>query len=239
VEYGRSALAAFNDGLATYYPKIAGKPATMAEPILTKFGASDYKTQISALMGTDIEGLFSAVYGGDAVTLLQQSRPYGLMKKVKAIADTGAEFYVPKALGKSTPDTLWTGMHCYIAGYSDLKLAKQLYDDYVAKTGDKFPLGFVHTGHAAVLGYASAIRKAGSADSAAVIAAMEGMKFDTAKGSITFRKEDHQAICDVNFVRFEATEGDPGWKVAEFVRLPGEDVIEPPTPGQPLAYRAK
>ena len=90
-----------------------------------------------------------------------------------------------------------------------------------------------------VLGYAAAVRKAGSTDSAAVVAAMTGMTFDTAKGPVTFRKDDNQAICDVNFVRFEATDAEPGWKVAEFVRVPGADVIEPPTPGQPLAYRVK
>jgi branched-chain amino acid transport system substrate-binding protein len=235
VEYGRSALAAFTDGLAKYYPQ--GKQASMAAPVLTRFGASDFKTQISTLMGMDIEGLFTAVYGGDGVTMLQQARPYGLLKKLKVISDTGNEFYIPKALGKNTPDTLWTGMHWYYGGYQNLPLGKALYDDYVAKTGDRYPLGFVNEGHSAVLGYAAAVRKAGSTDSAAVIAAMEGMTFDTAKGPVTFRKEDHQAICDVNFVRFETAQEAPGWKVAEFVRYPGADVIEPPTPGKPVAYR--
>jgi branched-chain amino acid transport system substrate-binding protein len=238
VEYGRSALAAFTDGLTKYYPQSAGKKATMADPVLTRFGASDFKTQISTLMGMDIEGLFTAVYGGDGVTMLQQSRPYGLLKKLKVISDTGNEFYVPKALGKNTPDTLWTGMHWYYGGYQNLPLGKALYDDYVAKTGDKYPIGFVNEGHSAVLGYAAAVAKAGSTESAAVIAAMEGMTFDTAKGPVTFRKEDHQAICDVNFVRFQTTDADPGWKVAEFVRYAGADVIEPPTPGKPVAYRS-
>jgi branched-chain amino acid transport system substrate-binding protein len=238
VEYGHSALAAFTDGLTKYYPQLAGKPATMADPVLTRFGASDYKTQISTLMGLDIEGLFTAVYGGDMVTLLQQSRPYGMVKRFKVISDSGNEFNIPKALGKATPNTLWTGIHWYYGGYQNLPLGKALYDDYLAKTGEKFPLGFVNEGHSAVLGYAAAIRKAGSTDSAAVVAAMEGMTFDTAKGPVTYRKEDHQAICDVNFIRFQTTDTDPGWKVADFVRYAGADVIEPPTPGKPLSYRS-
>jgi branched-chain amino acid transport system substrate-binding protein len=186
----------------------------------------------------DIDGLFNAVYGGDMITLLQQSRPYGLVKKLKAIFDSGAEFYIPKALGKNTPDTLWTAMHWYYGGYQDLPLGKALYDDYVAKTGDKYPIGFVNEGHSAVLAYAAAASKAGTTESAAVVAAMAGMTFDTAKGLVTFRKEDHQAICDVNFVRFQTTDNEPGWKVAEFIRYGGADVIEPPTPGKPLAYRS-
>ncbi len=239
VEYGRSALAAFKDGLERYYPELTGKQITMAAPILTRFGASGFKTQISTLMGMDIEGLFNAVYGGDAVTMLQQSKPYGLTKKIKIFSDSGSEFYIPRALGRGTPDTLWTGMHWYYGGYQNLPLGKALYDDYIAKTGDRYPLGFVNEGHSAVLGYAAAIRKAGSTDPKAVIAAMEGMTFDTAKGPVTYRKEDHQAICDVNFVRFETTDAEPGWKVAEFVRVPGADVIEPPSPGKPLSYRVK
>jgi branched-chain amino acid transport system substrate-binding protein len=238
VEYGRSALAAFSDGLAKYYPQNSGKTVTMADPVLTRFGASDFKTQISTLMSMDIDGLFNAVYGGDMITLLQQSRPYGLVKKLKAIFDSGAEFYIPKALGKNTPDTLWTAMHWYYGGYQDLPLGKALYDDYVAKTGDKYPIGFVNEGHSAVLAYAAAASKAGTTESAAVVAAMAGMTFDTAKGLVTFRKEDHQAICDVNFVRFQTTDNEPGWKVAEFIRYGGADVIEPPTPGKPLAYRS-
>jgi branched-chain amino acid transport system substrate-binding protein len=238
VEYGRSALAAFSDGLTKYYSQSAGKTVTMADPVLTRFGASDFKTQISTLMSMDIDGLFNAVYGGDMITLLQQSRPYGLVKKLKAIFDSGAEFYIPKALGKNTPDTLWTAMHWYYGGYQNLPLGKALYDDYVAKTGDKYPIGFVNEGHSAVLGYAAAVSKAGTTESAAVVAAMAGMTFDTAKGPVTFRKEDHQAICDVNFVRFQTTDTEPGWKVAEFIRYAGADVIEPPTPGKPLAYRS-
>ena len=35
-----------------------------------------------------------------------------------------------------------------------------------------------------------------------MIRALEGLTFDTCKGERTIRKEDHQAICDLNFVQF-------------------------------------
>ena len=38
------------------------------------------------------------------------------------------------------------------------------------------------------------IKKAGGTDTEKLIAAMEGMSFDTPKGRMTFRKEDHQAL---------------------------------------------
>ena len=40
----------------------------------------------------------------------------------------------------------------------------------------------------------AAVEKAKSTDSEALIAAMEGMSFDTPKGEMIFRKEDHQAL---------------------------------------------
>ncbi|MDP9900920.1 branched-chain amino acid transport system substrate-binding protein [Variovorax ginsengisoli] len=55
---------------------------------------------------------------------------------------------------------------------------------------DLFTAGGFVTAAAIVAG----IRKANSVDTPKLIAAMEGMEFDTPKGKMTFRKEDHQAL---------------------------------------------
>lgn len=47
----------------------------------------------------------------------------------------------------------------------------------------------------------------GDPDSEKLIAAMEGMTFDTPKGKMTFRKEDHQALQTLYAVRLELKEG--------------------------------
>jgi branched-chain amino acid transport system substrate-binding protein len=47
---------------------------------------------------------------------------------------------------------------------------------------------------AAASAVVAAITKAGGTDTEKLIAAMEGMTFDTPKGPMTFRKEDHQAM---------------------------------------------
>ena len=39
-----------------------------------------------------------------------------------------------------------------------------------------------------------ALKKTGGTDTEKLIAAMEGMSFETPKGTMTFRKEDHQAM---------------------------------------------
>jgi branched-chain amino acid transport system substrate-binding protein len=53
---------------------------------------------------------------------------------------------------------------------------------------------FTAGGMAAASAAIAAIKKAGGADSEKLIAAMEGMQFDTPKGPMVFRKEDHQAL---------------------------------------------
>jgi branched-chain amino acid transport system substrate-binding protein len=56
---------------------------------------------------------------------------------------------------------------------------------------------FVAGGFAAASAVVTALQKAGSTDTEKLIAAMEGMSFETPKGTMTFRKEDHQALQDM------------------------------------------
>jgi branched-chain amino acid transport system substrate-binding protein len=53
---------------------------------------------------------------------------------------------------------------------------------------------FTAGGFAAAMAIVAAVDKAKSTDTEKLIAAMEGMDFDTPKGKMTFRKEDHQAL---------------------------------------------
>jgi branched-chain amino acid transport system substrate-binding protein len=53
---------------------------------------------------------------------------------------------------------------------------------------------FTAGGFAAASAVLTAIEKAGGTDTEKLIAAMEGMSFETPKGTMTFRKEDHQAL---------------------------------------------
>ena len=53
---------------------------------------------------------------------------------------------------------------------------------------------FTAGGFAAASAALTAIEKAGGTDTEKLIAAMEGMTFETPKGPMTFRKEDHQAL---------------------------------------------
>jgi branched-chain amino acid transport system substrate-binding protein len=60
---------------------------------------------------------------------------------------------------------------------------------------------FVAGGFAAAAAVVAGLEKAGSTDTEKLIAAMEGLTFQTPKGPMTFRREDHQALQDMYHFR--------------------------------------
>ena len=245
-EYGRSAWAAFHDGLMEAH-KAAGRTPDITEPVMARFGETHFKQQIAALMQDKPAGLFVAVYGDDGISFYQQAQEAGLLRSLAAMADPINEFLVPQTLGGGTPEHLWLASSWYFGGYQSLPMGKRLYEDHLQRTGNGLPLGFVNAGHSAVYAYAAAIRKAGSTETDKVVTALAGLAFETAKGRVTLREADHQAVCDVNFIRIKSSNAPatmdindtdrPDIEVAEFVRLDGASVIEPAAPGKPLVYQ--
>jgi branched-chain amino acid transport system substrate-binding protein len=63
---------------------------------------------------------------------------------------------------------------------------------------------FTAGGFAAAAAVLAAVKAAGSTDTEALIKAMEGLSFDTPKGKMTFRQEDHQAVQEMYHFRVKA-----------------------------------
>jgi branched-chain amino acid transport system substrate-binding protein len=76
---------------------------------------------------------------------------------------------------------------------------------------------FTAGGMSAGIAVVEAIKKAGSTDTEKLIAAMEGLSFETPKGKMTFRKEDHQAMQSMYHFKIKV---DPSvaWAIPELVR---------------------
>jgi len=77
---------------------------------------------------------------------------------------------------------------------------------------------FTAGGFSAAMALVTALKKTnGDAKASVLIPAMEGMSFDTPKGKMTFRKEDHQAMQSMYHFKIKA---DPAfaWGVPELVR---------------------
>lgn len=85
------------------------------------------------------------------------------------------------------------------------------------KRYDAPPDFFTAGGMSAGIAIVDALKKAGSTDTEALIAAMEGMEFETPKGKMMFRKEDHQALQSMYHFKIKV---DPNveWGIPELVR---------------------
>ncbi|MDB5875083.1 MAG: transporter permease [Ramlibacter sp.] len=74
----------------------------------------------------------------------------------------------------------------------------------------------------------SGLKKAGTAETEKLIAAMEGMEFDTPKGKMTFRKEDHQAMQAQYQFKLKKAPGASEWDMLDLVReIPASEMPVP------------
>jgi branched-chain amino acid transport system substrate-binding protein len=235
-EYGRTTWAVFMDGLLQFYPEIAKKEVEILDPIIVPYGVGDYRTFVTQAARTPAKGIYNSTYGGDSVTLFQQARPFKLFED-RILMDSANEFIVAEALKAQTP-SFWTGIHWYYETNKGNPLSDALYADYVKKTGNEQPMGWVAEAHAALYAYKAAIEKAGSTETADVIAALKGLEWDTATGKRIMRAEDNQVIKDVEMIYIEPDASDPkGYKVTDYVQVDGNTVIEPAMPGQKMELR--
>lgn len=88
---------------------------------------------------------------------------------------------------------------------------------------DFFTAGGMATGMFIV----EALKKAGSADTAALSAAMEGLEWDTPKGKMVMRADDHQALQSMYHFKIAVKDG-VEWALPELVKEIGIDEMQVP-----------
>lgn len=235
-EYGRTMWSIFVDGLLEFYPAVAKKKPEILDPVLMPYGVSDYRNGITAALRVQADGCFNATYGGDAITMFQQARGFGLMQRYKVVCDAANEFLVARGMKQQLPPQ-WTGMHYYAAANKGNAMSDRFMADYLARTKDPEPLGWAAEAHSAVYALARAIEKGKSAETASVIRNLKGLTWDTVTGPRTMRAEDNQAVKDVELVYIEPDSTEKGYKVSQYLKVDGRSSILPPAPGQKLKLR--
>jgi branched-chain amino acid transport system substrate-binding protein len=211
-----------------------GRPITILDPQLTKQGAGDYKLQLSALQASPAEGFFNTLIGGDGITFFQQARQFGIDKKIKVFADYTLNLDLPQALKQNLPANVWTKSSYGMTSATDNPQLQEMHKLYAARTGLPVTHQLCLVAHSIVYFYAEAIRATGGTEAAKLIPALETIKLDTVRGPAYFRKEDHQIVCQLTFVRWAAKDAAPGWEAAESVSIPDAPNLNPPTPGVAL-----
>jgi branched-chain amino acid transport system substrate-binding protein len=115
----------------------------------------------------------------------------------------------------------------YYYGFPKNKVNDWLVAEYRKRYGGLPPDFFVAGGMSAGIAVVEAIKKAGGTDTEKLIAAMEGMSFQSPKGLMTFRKEDHQAMQDMYQFRIKKTQTSE-WDLLELVReIPARSIPVP------------
>ncbi len=195
------------DGVAAFKEALEGTGATVAHEEYVPTDTTDFTAaaeRIFQAMG-DIEGekkLFIIWAGGGnpmgKINAMDPSR-FGI-----EIA-TGGNILAALTAYKELP-----GMEG--ATYYYYEIPKNPVNDWLVEQHlDRFgtpPDFFTAGGMSAGLAVVEAIRKAGGADDTdALIEAMEGMEWETPKGTMQFRPEDHQALQPMYHFRTEVQDG--------------------------------
>jgi branched-chain amino acid transport system substrate-binding protein len=237
IEIGRSVMEVCNFRLPEAYRKLHNVDIELKETNWVKFGATDYRNEIARLMSQGIDGLIVGVGGADEATFLQQAGQFGLTQSIKGLYTSGSEFLGAIALKNRTPSNYWSGFHWYYGAYPDNPITKQVVDAFRAKGFGQHPDGFVGMAHTVVLAVEAAMKKGAGETSKELVPALEGLTFDSVKGPITLRKEDHQAICDVNYAMLGPADNAEGWEVVDYARVSGAEFAGTPTPGEALKFQ--
>src|SRR5207342_2269266 len=100
--WGQDSRADFVAAAGQLYPD-----AKLQTDLLPKFGAGQYGTEISALVGAGSDVVYSSLWGGDLQAFILQSAPRGLAKRSQLVL-SAADHVLP-ALGDKMPDGVIIG----------------------------------------------------------------------------------------------------------------------------------
>ena len=100
------------------------------------------------------------------------------------------------------------GFTVYYHELPDNEVNEWLVEEHKKRLNGDVPDLFTPGGMSAAIAIVEALKKTeGDTDSAKLIETMEGMSFESPKGTMTFRPEDHQALQSLYAVKLENREG--------------------------------
>ena len=103
-----------------------------------------------------------------------------------------------------------------------------LVEEHKKRFNGEVPDLFTPGGMSAAIAIVEALKKSeGNADGNNLIEIMEGMSFETPKGTMTFRPEDHQALQSLYSIKLEKQEG-VDYPVPVLIRELSPEETEPP-----------
>ncbi len=192
--YGRDSIAAFSANLKKLRPDI-----TIVDQQWPKLGEADFTPFITAQMGKKPDAIYCSLFAGDFITFTKEAKPLGYFKAIDNRMIDPAEVGTTdeaQALGADYPYGIISDSYDpVIWGGADEPAAHKKFIEYLKKfTKAKYASGWSIVGYQSIYALADGIKKAGSADSAAVAKALLGMSFDTPVGERTFSVKSHETF---------------------------------------------
>ncbi|WP_412759105.1 substrate-binding domain-containing protein [Neobacillus cucumis] len=194
--FGRDGVAAFKEAAQKLGAEIVKEE--YADP-----AATDFTSNIQKIIDAKPDYLF-VVWAGANSPWKQLSDMKVQEKGIKI--STGA----PDIAALSTMEPL-IGMEGFTVYYYDLpknKINDWLVAEHKKRFNGDVPDLFTPGGMSAAISIVEALKKTnGNTDSDKLISTMEGMSFETPKGKMTYRKEDHQALQTLYAIKLEKKDG--------------------------------
>ncbi len=184
-EYGQSAAESFKKLLKKAQPDVEFV-AEQAPPL----GKIDAGSVVQALAEAKPDAIFSALFATDLQKFVRAGNLRGLFKGRAVFDLLGGEPEYLDPLGDETPVGWW------VTGYPWNQIRTPEHEKFLKayeKRWHDYPRVGSVVGYSALHTVADAIRKAGSTDSARLIAALEGLEVQTPFGPIVYRAVDHQS----------------------------------------------
>ncbi len=203
------------DGVKAFKEALAGTGATIVHEEYAPQATTDFTAPAERIFNAmkDKPGrkvIFVIWAGGNPFGKLAELNPGRLGIELA----TGGNILPAMAAFKATPGM--EGATYYYYEIPKNPINKWLVDEH-QKRFKAPPDFFTAGGMAAGIAIVEALKKAGGTDTEKLISTMEGMSFETPKGKMTFRKEDHQALQSMFHFKIKV---DPNvaWGVPELVR---------------------
>jgi branched-chain amino acid transport system substrate-binding protein len=217
------------DGVAAYKAAVERLGAKVIQEEYTPRDATDFTAPIQKIVGAlkDKPGakyvfvIWAGKGGPFGQLVASRLDKYGI-----TLATGGNVLDVLKAMKAQNLEGLVGGAYYYY------EIPKNPVNDWLVREhrkrfNDEPPDFFTAGGFAAAMAVVTGIQKAGGTDTEKLIQAMEGMAFQTPKGTMTFRKEDHQAL-QVMYAFRLATRADVPWLVPQLTRELSPQETAPP-----------
>lgn len=218
--YGQDAVAAFKAELTRLRPDVE-----FVEEQWPPVFKIDAGPTVRALEAAKPDAIYNVTFGGDLAKFVREgSLRYLFDDRPVVSLLTGEPEYLEPLQGETPNGWIVTG---YPSTDIDTPEHKAFAEAYMAKFGEAPKTGSI-VGYNSVLSIAAAITKAGSTDTDALLAAMEGLEVTSSPtGPFIFRAADHQSTMGAYVGKTALVDGQPkmvDWTYADGAAyLPSEE----------------